>query len=38
LGLIDSDAVDAKLTDAGKVACEELRAAGVVAGSWTVQR
>jgi hypothetical protein len=38
LGLTDSNAVDARLTDAGRAACEALRAAGVSVGGWTVQR
>jgi hypothetical protein len=38
LGLTDSDATDARLTDQGKLACEALRAAGVAPGGWVVQR
>jgi hypothetical protein len=38
LGLIDSNATDAHLTDAGRAACEALRTAGVSAGGWQVQR
>jgi hypothetical protein len=38
LGLTDSDATDARLTDAGRAACEALRAAGVSVGGWQVQR
>jgi hypothetical protein len=37
LGLTVSNAVDAALTDAGKAACDALRAAGVSVGGWTVQ-
>jgi len=38
LGLTDSDATDAHLTDAGRAACEALQAAGVTPGSWQVRR
>jgi hypothetical protein len=38
LGLTDSDATDARLTEAGRAACEALRAAGVTVGGWQVQR